>query len=146
MRENRAAFERTFLRPRYLVDVSSRDLTTTVLGTKIAFPLLLSPTGYHTLSHPEGECETARGAGVLGVPMMVSTVRHARWEMSPCGNRSCLVAGYMMEDDEVNQWLLKRAERTGCRAIVLTVDAQFPGNRERTGATIWRRVSRPPGR
>lgn len=132
LRENRAAFERTFLRPRYLVDVSARDLTTTVLGAKIAFPLLLAPTGYHTLSHPEGECETARGASKLGIPMMVSTVATRSLEdVTRAATGPVWSQLYMMQDDEVNAWLLRRAERTGCRAVVLTVDAQFTGNRER---------------
>lgn len=132
LRENRAAFERTFLRPRYLVDVSQRDLSTTVLGTKIPFPLLLSPTGYQSLSHPEGECETARGAGAAGIPMILSTVSTRTMEdVAHAATSPLWFQLYVMQDEEVNEWLVRRAEQCGFRAIVLTVDATFMANRER---------------
>ncbi len=131
LRENRAAFERTFLRPRYLVDVTQRDLTTTVLGTKIPFPLLLSPAGYHMLSHPEGECETARAAGAEGVLMILSTVSTRTLEdVAAVASSPLWYQLYMVQDQEVNAWLVRRAERSGYRAIVLTVDAYYTGNRE----------------
>lgn len=134
LRENRAAFERTFLRPRYLVDVSKRDLSTTVLGTKIPFPLLLSPAGYHSLSHPDGECETARAASAAGIVMMLSTVSTRTMEDVAAAATAAAPLWYqlyMMEDMDVNVWLIHRAERNGYRALVLTVDASFLGNRER---------------
>lgn len=132
LRENRAAFERTFLRPRYLVDVSRRDLSTTVLGTNIPFPLLLAPTGYHTLSHPEGELETARGAGAMGIPMILSTVSTRRMEdVAQAAMGPLWYQLYLMKDAGVNEWLVRRAERSGYKAIVLTVDLVVTGNRER---------------
>ncbi len=132
LRENRAAFERTFLRPRYLVDVSQRDLSTTILGTKIPLPLMLAPTGYQTLSHPEGECETARGAGAMGVPMLLSTVStRAMEDVARAATGPLWFQLYMMQDEGVNEWLVRRAERNGFRAIVFTVDAMVTGNRER---------------
>ena len=60
---NRSAFDAISLRPR-LRDVTQRQLATTVLGTSISFPVMISPTGGHKLAHPEGECATARGAGL----------------------------------------------------------------------------------
>jgi 4-hydroxymandelate oxidase len=130
--ENRRAFERTFLRPRYLVDVTARDLTTTVLGTPIPFPLLLAPTGYQMLSHPEGEVETARGAGAAGIPMLLSTVATRTMEdVAEAATGPLWFQLYMMQDMAVNEWLVRRAERNGFRAIVLTVDAALTGNRER---------------
>lgn len=132
LRENRAAFERTFLYPRYLTDTLPRDLSTIVLGTKIPFPLLLAPTGYQMLSHPEGECETARGASKLGIPMLLSTVSTRTLEdVARAATCPLWYQLYMMEDMEVNEWLVRRAERSGYRAIVFTVDAMVTGNRER---------------
>lgn len=132
LRENRAAFERTFLRPRYLRDASERDLATTALGVKIPFPLLLAPTGYQTLSHPEGEVETARGAGAAGVPMLLSTVATRTLEdVARAATGPLWFQLYMMRDMAVNEWLVRRAERNGFRAIVFTVDASFMANRER---------------
>src|SRR5207253_7446600 len=62
LRENRRAFDRWVLRPRYLVDVSKVDTARTVLGTTMPFPFLLAPTAFHKLAHPEGEVATARAA------------------------------------------------------------------------------------
>lgn len=132
LRENRAAFERVLLRPRYLVDITTRDLSTTVLGTKIPFPLLLAPTAYHSLSHPEGEVETARGANPTGVPMIVSTLgTRTMEEIARAATVPLWFQLYMMADPGVNEWFVRRAERSGFRAIVLTVDVVVNANRER---------------
>src|SRR5579863_8494172 len=69
LRANRAAFEDIRLRPRVLVDISRIETATTVLGTPVSFPVLIAPTGYHMLAHPEGECATVRGAGEAGTLM-----------------------------------------------------------------------------
>src|SRR5581483_956937 len=132
LRENRAAFERILLRPRVLVDVSKRDLTTTVLGTRIPLPLMLAPTAYQRLSHPEGEVETARGAGALGVPMILSTLATRTMEdVAAAATGPLWFQLYMMDDMRVNEWLVRRAEENGYRAIVFTVDLGVTGNRER---------------
>src|SRR6266852_1183617 len=73
LRANRTAFERIRLRPRMLVDVSICDIYTTVLGTPVSMPILIAPTAFHCLAHPEGECATAQGAGKAGTLMVVST-------------------------------------------------------------------------
>src|SRR5216683_1784173 len=73
LRANRSAFERIRLRPRMLVDVSACDTRTTVLGTSVSMPILIAPTAFHCLAHPEGECATAQGAGRAGTLMVAST-------------------------------------------------------------------------
>src|SRR3989304_9291229 len=62
LRENRAAYERLRLLPRVLVDVSQRDLRTTVLGTPIAFPVVVAPTAFQRLAPPGGGGGAGRGA------------------------------------------------------------------------------------
>ena len=64
LRANCTAFEHIRLRPRMLVDVRTCDLSTTVLGTSESMPILVAPTGYHGLAHPEAECAT----GLAGLP------------------------------------------------------------------------------
>src|SRR6187551_136103 len=59
---NRAAFARVALRPRVLVDVSACTAATTLLGHDLASPVIVAPTAYHRMSHPDGELATARGA------------------------------------------------------------------------------------
>src|SRR4051795_3313665 len=72
-RENVEALRRWRIVPRMLRDVAVRDMRTTVLGTAMPAPLLLSPVGVQSIIHPEGELAVARAAGGLGVPMVAST-------------------------------------------------------------------------
>ena len=72
MRRNRSAFEAIALRPRFLWDVSQRDLTTTVLGSEISMPLMIAPASTQMMAHPEGEVATIRAAGMSGTLMMLS--------------------------------------------------------------------------
>src|SRR5689334_1431857 len=74
LRENRAAFERISLHYRVLVDVTARRLDTTVLGRKVAMPVLVAPTAFHRLAHPDGELATARAASAFGTTMILSTL------------------------------------------------------------------------
>jgi len=63
LHENHTAYERIKLKPRVLRDISKRDLTTTILGQTSSMPILVAPTAFHCLAHPEGEVATARAAG-----------------------------------------------------------------------------------
>ena len=56
-----AVIIRLRLRPRVLRDVSNIDMSTTILGYKIDFPICVSPTALHKLGHPDGEVATAKG-------------------------------------------------------------------------------------
>ncbi len=73
VRENELAWRRLSLRPRILVDVSRRDLSTTVLGQPISMPILTAPCGFNALAHPDGELAVARGVTACGTVQVVST-------------------------------------------------------------------------
>ena len=79
LRDNRAAFERIRLAYRVLVDVSERDPSTSVLGLPSALPVLVAPTAFQRMAHPDGELATARAAGAAGVPMINSTLSNRPW-------------------------------------------------------------------
>src|ERR687885_226400 len=72
--DNEAAWRRIRLRPKCLVDVGSCDLATTVLGTPVSMPVLVAPTAFQRLAHPDGECATARAAAAAGTIMCQSTL------------------------------------------------------------------------
>src|SRR5262245_10108586 len=74
LRRNLCAYRRAELWYRVLVDVSERDLRTTVLGQEIAFPIAVAPTAYHRLAHADGEVGTARAAAKLGTLFILSTL------------------------------------------------------------------------
>ena len=74
LRRNREAYEKWALRPRVFVDVAQRDTSTTVLGQRISMPVLVAPTAFHGLVHPDGEVATARGAAASGTIMVASAI------------------------------------------------------------------------
>lgn len=132
LRENHSAYERIKLNPRVLRDISKRDLTTTILGQTVSMPILVAPTAFHRMAHPEGEVATARAAGKAGTIMMLSTLSTSSIEevMSEATG-SVWFQLYVYKDREATLSLLQRAEAAGCKAIALTVDAQIWGRRER---------------
>ena len=71
--DNCQAFRHIKLRPRVLVDVGTRDLATEVLGQPIALPVLLGPTTYQRLAHPDAEIASARAAAAAGTIFVVPT-------------------------------------------------------------------------
>ena len=73
VRRTRAVFDSIMIRPRMLVDVSNRDLSTEVLGHKISLPVMLDPAGNHGAAHPEAELATAKAAGNANTLMILSS-------------------------------------------------------------------------
>ena len=130
MRENLEAFRRWRIVPRVLrQDLSTRDLSVELLGTRMPAPLLLAPVGVQTLLHEEGELASARAAAALGLPLITSpasaTPLEEIAEANDDGPRWYQL--YWPNDDELTASLLRRAEAAGYSAIVLTVDNYLPG-------------------
>jgi len=73
LRENRAAFERIKVHYRVLADVSRRNLATSLFGQKISMPILIAPTAFQKLAHPDGELATVRAAGAAGTSAVRAT-------------------------------------------------------------------------
>jgi 4-hydroxymandelate oxidase len=131
VRENRAAFSRYVLRPRVLVDVSSRDLTTRILGQDVSLPVLVAPTALHALANPEGEVATARGAASAGTVMIQSSLSSRTIEDVAAARGQRWFQLYVQRDRDLTAELVKRAEAAGCSAIVLTADLPVVGARDR---------------
>ena len=136
---NREAFRRRQIVPRMLRDVSERDLSTTILGTEMAAPLLLAPIGVQRVVHDEGELATARAAAALGVPMIASTASHFPLEeiAAAGGDAPRWFQLYWPNDPELARSLVERAEKAGYEAIVLTVDTFVPGWKPRDLQQAW---------
>jgi 4-hydroxymandelate oxidase len=132
LRENRSAFDRLALHYKVLVDVSARSLRTRVLGHEVSMPLLLAPTAFHRLAHPDGELATARAAGAAGTIMILSTLSNTRIEdVVAAASGPVWFQLYVYRDRRVTQGLVERVEAAGCQGLVLTVDAPLLGRRER---------------
>lgn len=144
LRENRAAFQRMHLLPRVLVDVSQRQLATTILGTPVALPVLVAPMGFHALAHPDGELATVRAAAAADTIYVASTAATYSLEAiaaaAPATPRWFQL--YVYRDREVTRALVQRAEAAGYRALCVTVDTPLVGRRERD---IRNRFTLPAG-
>jgi 4-hydroxymandelate oxidase len=130
--ENTRAYDRIRLCYRVLRDVSARDLSTTVLGQRIELPVLVAPTAFQCLAHPEGEVATAEAAAAAGTIMILSTLSNRPIEeVTAASSGPVWFQLYVYKDRGATRGLVERAEAAGCSAIVLTVDAQIWGRRER---------------
>lgn len=130
--ENERAYDRIFLAPRMLVDVSRRDLSTEILGQHASMPILVAPTAFHRLAHPDGEKATARAAAAAGTIFTLSTLSTSSIEeVAATGNGTKWFQLYVYSDRGVTQSLVERAEKERYKAIVLTVDSPMLGRRER---------------
>ncbi len=142
LRANREDLQRIKLRQRTLVDVSQRDLSTTIIGEPAALPLSLAPIGLCGMQYGDGEILACRAAEAAGIPFCLST-------MSICsiGDVAAAVAKpfwfqlYVMKDRGVVRALIERAIAAKCSALVLTIDLQVMGQRH---ADIKNGLSVPP--
>ena len=132
LRENRAAYERITLLPRMLVDVSVRDISTTVLGEPVSMPILIAPTALPGLAHPEGEIATTKAAGAAKTLMTLATLSTSSIEEAMAAATGPVwFQLYVFRDRAISASLVQRAETAGCKAVVLTVDVPVAGRRER---------------
>lgn len=141
LRANERAWGDVWLRPRTLIDVTACDTATTALGAPLAFPAMVAPMSLQALVHAEAECATARAARDAGALMVASTLSSRSLEEIAAASSADAQGGgqaaplwfqlYLYPDAAFNEELLRRVERAGYRALVLTVDAPFIGNRER---------------
>jgi isopentenyl diphosphate isomerase/L-lactate dehydrogenase-like FMN-dependent dehydrogenase len=130
--ENVRAFQRWIVRPRVLVGVGAVDTRTTVLEHELGLPVLLAPTAFNKLGHPDGELAAARAAGATGTIMCCSTIASSTLEETAAAATGPLwFQLYVYRDREVTKDLVARAEASGCGALVLTVDTPRLGRRER---------------
>ena len=129
---NVLAMESVKLRPRVLVDVSRRDLSTEVLGQRISLPVMLAPTGTHQRAHPAGELASARAAAAAGTIMGLSTASsYSIEEVAQAAENPLWFQLYFFQNRELTEILVRRAENAGYNAIMLTVDNLGANSRER---------------
>ena len=134
LRDNIAAWSRMRLRPRVLRGVAKVDTTTTVLGTPLAAPIVVGPSGRHGLFHPDAEVATASGAAAARTLMTLATASSRSLEevaaAAPCAPRWFQL--YITRDRAWTEELVARAEAAAFQAIVLTVDVPVVGRRRGT--------------
>ncbi|CAG7877614.1 unnamed protein product [Brassica rapa] len=135
LKENVEAFTRIMFRPRVLVDVSKIDTSTRILGYPISSPIMIAPTAMHMLAHPQGETQQLRVTlsclfffvNIQIVSFMASCTIE---EVASSGNAVKFLQIYVYKQREVTAQMVKRAEKAGFKALVLTVDVPKLGRRE----------------
>jgi L-lactate dehydrogenase (cytochrome) len=140
LRANREDLERLKLRQRILVDVSQRDLTTTILGEPARLPLALAPIGLCGMQRGDGEILACRAAHAAGIPFTLSTMSICSIEdVAQAVSKPFWFQLYVMKDRGFIRSLIERAAAAKCSALVLTVDLQVLGQRHcdiRNGMTV----------
>ena len=130
LRANRADLERIKLRQRVMIDVSARDLSTTILGEKVPLPFALGPVAMTGLEHGNGEILACRAAQAAGIPFTMSTLSICSIEdVAQAVDRPFWFQLYVMKDRGFVRSLIERATAAKCSALVLTVDLQVLGQR-----------------
>src|SRR5438105_12306753 len=130
LRANRAELDRIKLRQRVLVDVSQRDLTTTIMGERVALPLALAPIGLCGMQHGDGEILACRAAQAAGIPFTLSSMSVCSIEdVAQAVDKPFWFQLYVMKDRGFIRALIERAAAAKCSALVLTVDLQVLGQR-----------------
>jgi lactate 2-monooxygenase len=133
MMENREAFERWHIVPRMLRDVSERDTRVELFGRTLPSPFLLAPIGVLEMAHEDADLAVARAAAKHQVPMIFSNQASVCMEdcAAQMGKAPRWFQLYWSASNELVESLVKRAERAGCEAIVVTLDTTLLGWRVR---------------
>lgn len=142
---NRRDLDLLNIRQRVLFDVSNRDLSTTLMGESLPFPIVLAPTGLTGMVHANGEVLAAQAAAAAGIPYTLSTMSVAPIEQVAKGASAPFwFQLYMMKDRGFVASLLERAAAVGCPTLVVSVDVPTLGQRHRdvrNGLTVPLRPS-----
>lgn len=143
LRENREAFAQRKLCPRVLADFTDGNTRVELFGRTFPHPILIAPTAFHRLVHPQGELATVLGAAAMEAGMVVSTQASVSLEDIAAAARSPLwFQLYIQPDRAFTGELIRRAEAAGYEALVITVDAPVNGLRNREQRAGFRL---PPG-
>ncbi len=124
--------ERWVFRPKVLVDVRHRDLSTTFLGHRLSLPVMLAPIGSIEFFHPDGALAATRVAGRVGTIAFVSTMARPGLEVVAASAEGPLVFQlYVRGDRDWVAAIVRRVEDAAYVALCVTVDSAVYGRRER---------------
>ncbi|CAO1326559.1 unnamed protein product [Diamesa hyperborea] len=140
---NRSSFAKFRIRPRFLRDVTVRDPSCIVLNSRLSFPCGISPTAMQKMAHPDGELANARAAANANVLFIMSTLSTTKMEdiAAATPNSEKWFQLYIYNDRELTKSIIRRVEKCGFKALVLTVDAPLFGLRR---ADVRNKFTLPP--
>jgi len=130
-RENEAAFKRVTIVPRYLTGYKDADRSTTLLGSKVSMPVIVSAMAQHGMAHVTAELGSAKGAGEAGALYTAGSLSNNTMEdIAQASAAPKWFQIYLPADRGTAAEILNRAKAAGYRAIILTVDTVVGSNRE----------------
>jgi isopentenyl diphosphate isomerase/L-lactate dehydrogenase-like FMN-dependent dehydrogenase len=138
LRRNRRALDRLAIRQNVLVDVREIDLTTSLLGLPLSWPVAIAPMGGLVLFHPEGDVEMGRGAALADTLQFLSGA--TGWSVEDVAKGSTGPKMFQLYHHGDRAWvadLLAGVEASGYHSVCLTVDTQLYSRRERDIAARW---------
>lgn len=132
LRNNRRAFEKYAIVPRFLNDVTNVDTSITLFGKTHPTPFFFAPVGMNKIAHEDGELAVIRAAKKLEIPYIQSTVASTSIEdlAKEAPDHTKWFQLYWSSNPDVAFSMVERAEKAGFEAIVLTVDTVSLGWRE----------------
>ena len=135
--EATAAWNSYRFRPHVLTDVSTVDISTTVLGTPVDVPVLVAPTTMQRQADPRGEAAMAAGAAAAKSVMGVSSNAGTTFADIGAEGAPWWLQIYVVKNRDVTRRMLDAAVAAGARAVVLTADTPVVGRKEDDGPTVW---------
>ena len=131
-RANSEDFQKIKLRQRVAVNMENRSTATKMVGIDAKMPVAIAPVGLTGMQHADGEIKAARAAQKFGIPFILST-------MSICSIEDVAAATqapfwfqlYMMRNRDAMADMIERTRKSGCSALVLTLDLQVIGQRHK---------------
>ena len=132
LKENSRIFSDYIFRPRHAVHVTAPDLSATLLGQKLAMPIIVAPIGYSKLMHSEGELGAARAAGKEGLAYAMSTISGYPVEtIAKASGGPVYLQIYLLAGRGPGEATIERARAAGYKGLFLTIDTPVAGMRER---------------
>ena len=145
LRRNVSAFDSVQILPRPLTGAPVRDLSISLFGQRLSLPVMVAPTGLAGLLWPDGEFATARAAAAAGTAYCLSHGSVCTLEdLAATGASPRWMQTYIYKDRELTREIAGRSAEAGYDALLVTIDTQIVGNRERdvrNGFTIPPRLS-----
>lgn len=141
-RSNEADFQKLKFRQRVAVNIEKRSLKSRMIGIDVAMPVAIAPTGLTGMMHADGEILGAKAAEKFGIPFTLSTMSICSIEdIAANTTRPFWFQLYVMRDKDYMERLINRAKAANCSALVVTLDLQVLGQRNKD---IKNGLSTPP--
>ncbi|TFL07022.1 FMN-dependent dehydrogenase-domain-containing protein [Pterulicium gracile] len=133
-RENHAAYQRIWFRPRIMRNMTTVDFSSSILGQKTSMPIYISATALGKLGHPDGELNLTRAAAKHGIIQMIPTLASCSFDEivdAAQPGQTQFLQLYVNKDREITKRIVQHAEKRGVKGLFITVDAPQLGRREK---------------